>query len=197
MKKDRFVVFFDAVMAIIMTIVVLEFAIPKGTSWSDMRELGTQVAVYALSFFWLGMMWININTIWHQVEIIDRKVMWANMFMLFFSSMIPFLVIFVGDNLTAKIPQLLYGIDVICITVCNQVSAELLKVHNPVLIPVVRNLRRGIGIDLAVKAIGIILGMLIWPPIVIISVFVAMICLVVEFSIINKKHNLKSEGNNK
>lgn len=194
MKKDRFVAFFDAVMAIIMTIVVLEFAIPKGTNWSDMKELGTQVVVYALSFFWLGMMWININTIWHQVEVIDRKVMWVNMFMLFFSSMIPFLVVFVGANLTERIPQLLYGVDVVCITICNQLSAELLKKLNPVLLPIVTNLRLGIGIDLAIKTVGIILGMLIWPPITIISVFVAMICLVVEFSIANRKHNLKSEG---
>ena len=187
MKKDRFVAFFDAVMAIIMTIVVLEFAIPKGTSWSDMKELGTQVAVYALSFFWLGMMWININTIWNQVEIIDRKVMWVNMFMLFFSSMVPFLVVFVGANLTERIPQLLYGIDVICITICNQLSAELLKKQNPALVPIVKNLRFGIGIDLAIKTAGIILGMLIWPPFVIVSVFVAMICLVVEFSLVKKK----------
>lgn len=187
MKKDRFVAFFDAVMAIIMTIVVLEFAIPKGTNWSDMKELGAQVAVYALSFFWLGMMWININTIWHQVEIIDRKVMWVNMFMLFFSSMIPFLVVFVGANLTERIPHLLYGIDVICITVCNQISAELLKKLNPLLEPMVKALRKGISVDLCIKAAGIVFGMIFWPPIVIISVFVAMICLVVEFSAAHKK----------
>ena len=191
MKKDRFVAFFDAVMAIIMTIVVLEFALPKGTNWGDLKELGVQVAVYALSFFWLGMMWININTIWHHVEVIDRKIMWVNLFMLFFSSMIPFLVIYVGANLNARIPQLLYGVDVICITVCNQISAELLKEQNPTLTPIVKNLRVGIGIDLAVKTVGIILGMIFWPPIVIIAVFVAMLCLVVEFSITNKKHNIR------
>ena len=190
MKKDRFVAFFDAVMAIIMTIVVLEFAVPKGTNWSDLKDLGSQVMVYALSFFWLGMMWININTIWHNVEIITRRVMWVNMFMLFFSSMIPFLIVYLGKNLTAKIPQLLYGIDVIFITVCNQVSAEWLKKSNPQLEPTVKSLRLGIGIDLTVKAIGIILGMIIYPPIVIISVFIAMLCLVVEFSVVHKKQNI-------
>ena len=192
MKKDRFVAFFDAVMAIIMTIVVLEFVIPKSTEWSGLKDLGTQVAVYALSFFWLGMMWININTIWHQVEVIDRKVMWANMFMLFFSSMIPFLVVYVGSNLTARIPQLLYGIDVICITVCNQISAEILKTLNPVLEPMVKTLRKGICIDLCIKMLGIICGMIFWPPIVIISVFIAMICLVIEFSAEHRKRSNQS-----
>ena len=187
MKKDRFVAFFDAIMAIIMTIVVLEFALPGGTNWADLQDLGLQVMVYALSFFWLGMMWININTIWNQVEVISRKVMWVNMFMLFFSSMIPFLVLYVGSNMTARIPQLLYGIDVICITICNQISAEVLKTLNPSLEPMVKTLRKGIAIDLCIKAVGIILGMIFWPPIVTIAVFVAMICLVVEFSAAHKK----------
>ena len=187
MRKDRFVAFFDAVMAIIMTIVVLEFATPQGTRWSDLKGLATQVGVYALSFFWLGMMWININTIWDRVEVINRKVMWVNMFMLFFSSMIPFLIVYLSGNLTARIPQLLYGIDVICITVCNQISAEFLKEINPAIAPMVKSLRLGIGIDLSVKAAGILLGMLVYPPLVIISVFIAMLCLVVEFSIANKK----------
>ena len=104
--------------------------------------------------------------------------------------MIPFLIVYLGKNLTAKIPQLLYGIDVIFITVCNQVSAEWLKKGNPQLEPTVKSLRLGIGIDLTVKAIGIILGMIIYPPIVIISVFIAMLCLVVEFSVVHKKQNI-------
>ena len=132
-------------------------------------------------------MWININTIWDQVEKIDRRVMWTNLFMLFFSSMIPFLIVYVSANLTARIPLLLYGIDVICITICNQISAEILKNLNPALEPMVNRLRKGIGIDLCVKAVGILLGMLLWPPFVIVAVFVAMICLVVEFSSAHRK----------
>lgn len=189
MKKDRFVAFFDAIMAIIMTIVVLSFAQPSGTNWSDLKGLGVEVIVYALSFFWLGMMWINIHTIWHNVETITRPIIWVNMFMLFFSSMIPFLVVYVGNNIGEKIPQLLYGIDVICVTVCNQISAELLKKLNPSLKPEVIRLRKGIAIDLCVKIAGIVIGMTVFPPAVMISVFVAMICLVVEFSIMNKKRN--------
>lgn len=61
MKKDRFVAFFDAIMAIIMTIAVLQFAVPAGAKWSDLGDLGFQVLVYAMSFFWLGMLWISIH----------------------------------------------------------------------------------------------------------------------------------------
>ena len=84
MRKDRFEAFFDAMMAIIMTIVVLEFAIPHGTAWSDVQKLMFQIVVYAISFFYLGMMWMNIHTLWHNVEYITRSVMWVK-----FSILIP------------------------------------------------------------------------------------------------------------
>ena len=130
MRKDRFEAFFDAVMAIIMTIVVLEFAVPKGTDWSNVKGLMFQVVVYAISFFYLGMMWMNIHTLWHNVEYITRGVMWVNMIMLFFSSMLPFWVVYLGRNFFALVPQLLYGIDVLLITITNFISAELLRKHN-------------------------------------------------------------------
>ena len=56
MKKERFSAFYDAIMAIIMTIAVLEFKVPTGANWSDLESIGCQILVYALSFFWLGMM---------------------------------------------------------------------------------------------------------------------------------------------
>lgn len=115
--------------------------------------------------------------------------MWVNMFMLFFSSMIPFLVVYVGRNIGERIPQLLYGIDCICITICNQLSAEALKKYNPALEPEVKGLRKAIGIDLGIKVAGLIIGMAFWPPAVMLSVFIAMVTLVVQFSIMNRKRN--------
>ena len=98
MKKDRFAAFFDAVMAIIITIAVLQFAQPSGTQWQNLRELMYQIIVFAISFFWLGMMWFNIHNLWHDVEKISFGVIWMNMCVLFFSSMIPFFVAYVGMN---------------------------------------------------------------------------------------------------
>lgn len=187
MKKDRFAAFFDAVMAIIMTIVVLGFAIPKGTNWSDMGNLGFQVVIYALSFFWLGMMWMNIHTLWHEVEHITRGIILINMIMLFFSSMIPFLVLYLGQNFMDRNPQVLYGIDVICITLCNQMSAELLKKYNPKIANEVIGLRRGIALDIIIKVVGLVLGIFVFPPLVTISIFVAMIVVAIDFAVMYKK----------
>lgn len=183
MSKDRFVAFFDAIMAIIMTIVVLEFVIPSGTNWSDLDTLGYQIFAYAISFFWLGGMWINIHNIWHNVDIIDRSVLWTNIAMLFFSSMIPFLVVYVGRNINEIVPEVLYGIDVLCITVLNEISVELLARHHECVKAKIKSFRLSIIIDIAIKVVGIIFGITVFPMAILISVIVAMIFLIVWITI--------------
>ncbi len=179
MSKDRFVAFFDAIMAIIMTIVVLEFVIPSGTNWSDLGVLAYQVFAYAISFFWLGGMWINIHNLWHDVDIIDGGVLWTNIAMLFFSSMIPFFVVYVGRNINETIPQLLYGMDVLFITVCNEISVELLARHHDCVKTQIKSFRISVFIDLTIKIIGIIIGVTLFPMAIMISVIAAMIFLMV------------------
>ena len=187
MRKDRFEAFFDAVMAIIMTIVVLEFAVPKGTDWSNVKGVMFQVVVYAISFFYLGMMWMNIHTLWHNVEYITRGVMWVNMIMLFFSSMLPFWVVYLGRNFFALVPQLLYGIDVLLITITNFISAELLRKYNPALNYGVEYLRCGMILDISTKLIGIIVALIWFPPAITISVIVAMVVLSFNFTLLRRK----------
>lgn len=187
MKKDRFVAFFDAIMAIIMTIAVLQFAVPNGAKWIDLGDLGFQILVYALSFFWLGMMWINIHNLWHYVESISRGVLVINIIMLFFTSMIPFFVIYIGRYYHEPVPQLLYGIDVVCVSICNHLSLELLSKHNPQLDSAVKALRCTGAIDMIIKIAGIIIGMTIYPPAVTISVFIAGLMLLINFLLMRMK----------
>lgn len=188
MKKDRFVAFFDAIMAIIMTIVVLEFVIPNGTKWGDLSDLGYQVLVYALSFFWLGGMWISIHNLWHHVDVIDRGVLWTNIAMLFFASMIPFLVVYAGRNLTERVPQTLYGLDALFITILNEVSAEQLARHHECVKKQLSSFRRSVFTDIGIKAVGLVIGATVFPPAVLISILVAMISMVVWRTVASKKH---------
>ncbi len=196
MKKDRFEAFFDAMMAIIMTIVVLEFAIPHGTAWSDVQKLMFQIIVYAISFFYLGMMWMNIHTLWHNVEYITRSVMWINMIMLFFSSMIPFLVVYLGRNFFDLIPQLLYGIDVLLVTITNLVSAEILRKYNSALNFGVEYVRSGMILDITTKIVGILVAIFWFPPAITISVIVAMILLSINFTLLRRKKKAYKQKNN-
>ena len=179
MKKDRFVAFFDAIMAIIMTIVVLEFVIPGGTSWNDLETLLFQIIAYAVTFFYLASMWINIHDIWHDIEIISGGILWTNIVMLFFSSMIPFFTVYLGRNLSEIVPALLYGGDILLVTLSNIVSIELLSANNSQIKSNINTYRKLLAIDILIKLIGLILGIFVAAEFVLISVFVAMIFLAV------------------
>lgn len=74
MSKERLVVFTDAVIAIIMTILVLDLEKPSPVTLESLWELRTSFFAYALSFFWIGIMWVNMHTGWHDVKKIDNKV---------------------------------------------------------------------------------------------------------------------------
>ena len=191
MKKDRFIAFFDAILAIIMTIIVLEFIIPNGTDWSDLGTLWFQIIAYAVSFFWLGGMWINIHTLWHDVETIDRSVLFTNLALLFFSSMIPFFAVYFGRNITSKVPAILYGADVIIVTLLNELSAEFLAKHNASVKAMLGGFRLSIAIDTGIKAAGLIVGILCFPPAVLIGVLAAMVFITWHRVYLSKKQGLK------
>ena len=187
MKKERFIAFFDAIMAIIMTIVVLEFVIPNGPDWPDLKLLWFQILAYALSFFGLGVMWINHHSVWYHVETLTRPILFVNLFMLFFSSMIPFLTVYVGRNLDQKVPQMLYGINIILIVLCNQISIELLAKNNKGVKDRIKALRLSAIVDESIKLIGVIVGVTVFPQAVMISSFVSIIVLIFMFRLIKKK----------
>ena len=187
MKKDRFIAFFDAVMAIIMTIGVLEFVIPSGAGWKDLDVFWFQLIAYAISFFWLSTMWINLHSIWNHVERVTRGILFINMFTLFFSSMIPFLTVYLGRNLLEQVPQILYGTDVILIIICNFISNELLAKYNPELKKRIVKLRVAVVIDESIKILGVIVGTFGFPPAILISVFFSAIFLAIVFGIHKKR----------
>ena len=194
MKKDRFVAFYDAVMAIIMTIVVLEFVVPDGATWADLNVFWFQLLAYALSFFFLGTMWVNQHSVWNHVETVSRAILFVNLFTLFFSSMIPFLTVYVGRNIGEKVPQLLYGIDVIMIILCNYISTELLAKQNDELKKRIKMLRKTMVIDESIKIIGVIIGLSLFPQAVMIATFLSIIFLAIIFSI-RKRKRKKMQGN--
>ena len=187
MKKERFVAFFDAVMAIIMTIVVLEFVIPNGTLWEDLEILAFQIIAYAVSFFWLGGMWINIHGLWHDVKEIDRAVLWVNLATLFFSSMIPFFTVYFGRNITAQVPAFLYATDVLLVTLSNGISVELLSRKNDILKSKLRSFRISFYIDIFLKVTVIVVGATVFPPAILISVVVSTVFLSVYRIVAYKK----------
>ena len=90
MSKERLTAFTDAILAIIMTILVLELEKPETADWASLWALRSHFFSYTISFFWLGAMWVNMHNNWHRIKKIDNKVIWWSIIMLFFASFFPY-----------------------------------------------------------------------------------------------------------
>ena len=116
MKKDRVAAFTDAVLAIIMTILVLELEKPSEPTLAALWELRYSFFSYTLSFFWLGSMWVNIHNEWETIEKINAKTLWVTLVLLFFCSVIPYATDFVSRDFNSKVAQGFYGVFVMLVT---------------------------------------------------------------------------------
>ena len=109
MKTTRLEAFSDGVIAIIITIMVLELKTPTGHDWSDLRALGHVFGFYALSFIYLGIYWNNHHHMIHMSERVSGSVLWANLHLLFWLSLFPFGTAWMGDSHVAPLPTATYG----------------------------------------------------------------------------------------
>jgi uncharacterized membrane protein len=109
MSKGRLEAFSDGVMAIIITIMVLELKIPKGESIYDLFPLIPVFVCYLLSFVFLGIYWNNHHHLLQAVKNVNGKILWANMHLLFWLTLIPFTTAWMGENNFAPVPTAFYG----------------------------------------------------------------------------------------
>ena len=110
MNKTRLEAFSDAVIAIIMTIMVLELKVPHGADLEDLRPIIPVFLSYVLSFIYVAIYWNNHHHLWQAVQRISGRILWTNLHLLFWLSLIPFVTGWMGENNFAKIPVLFYGI---------------------------------------------------------------------------------------
>jgi uncharacterized membrane protein len=109
MGKDRLTAFSDGVIAIIITIMVLELKVPHGADWSALIGLGPNFVSYVLSFIYLAIYWNNHHHLLYTVTRVDGLILWANCHLLFWLSLIPAATAWMGDNFLAPIPTAVYG----------------------------------------------------------------------------------------
>jgi uncharacterized membrane protein len=108
MKRNRLEAFSDGVIAILITIMVLEFKVPNGTDLFDILPLLPIFLSYILSFIYIGIYWNNHHHLIHTVQKVSGSILWANMHLLFWLSLLPFATAFLGQNYLAKIPIIIY-----------------------------------------------------------------------------------------
>jgi uncharacterized membrane protein len=110
MGKERLAAFSDGVLAIIITIMVLEIQVPQGASFAALRPLLPVMLSYVLSFVYVGIYWNNHHHLFYVTERVGGSIMWANMHLLFWLSLIPFATHWVGADYTAPVPTAVYGL---------------------------------------------------------------------------------------
>lgn len=110
MTKTRLEAFTDAVIAIILTIMVLEMKVPHHTEWTALKPLIHVFLSYILSFIYIGIYWNNHHHMMHAARKIDGRVLWANLHLMFWLSLIPFVTGWMGENHFEAMPTALYGV---------------------------------------------------------------------------------------
>jgi uncharacterized membrane protein len=110
MGKGRLEAFSDGVIAIIITIMVLELKVPHGESFDALVPLLPVLLSYVLSFVYVGIYWNNHHHMLHASSRVNGRVMWANLHLLFWLSLVPFVTSWMGENHFAMLPVALYGV---------------------------------------------------------------------------------------
>ncbi|HEY0046715.1 MAG TPA: TMEM175 family protein [Flavobacterium sp.] len=130
MKTARLEAFSDGVIAIIITIMVLELEVPQSPELKSLGHLLPVIISYVLSFIYLGIYWNNHHHLLLGTEKINGSIMWANHFLLFWLSLIPFVTAWVGENHFETIPVALYGVVMLMASVAFWILQTRIVAHN-------------------------------------------------------------------
>jgi uncharacterized membrane protein len=108
--RNRLEAFSDGVIAIVITIMVLELRAPHAAGLAELRPLAPVFSSYVLSFVYLGIYWSNHHHMLHMAEHVDGRILWANLHLLFWLSLVPFVTAWMGETHAAPLPAALYGV---------------------------------------------------------------------------------------
>lgn len=126
MNKDRLEAFSDGVIAIIITIMVLELKVPHEANLAALGPLFPVFLSYILSFINLGIYWNNHHHLLQAIRHVNGKVLWANLHLLFWLSLIPFVTAWAGENNFAPLPVAFYGIVLLCAAIAYWILTNVL-----------------------------------------------------------------------
>lgn len=130
MTKNRMETFSDGVIAIIITIMVLELRVPHGSDLAALKPLVPVLLSYVLSFVYLGIYWSNHHHMLHAVEHVNGGVLWANLHLLFWLSLVPFVTSWMGENHFGRWPVAVYGIVLLFASIAYFIlSRALISLH--------------------------------------------------------------------
>jgi uncharacterized membrane protein len=130
MGKGRLEAFSDGVVAIIITIMVLELKVPHGADWAALKALSPIFLSYVLSFVYVGIYWNNHHHLFQAVHKVNGRILWANLHLLFWLSLTPFVTGWMGENHFAPLPVALYGVNLIMAAIAYTILVRALLAHH-------------------------------------------------------------------
>ncbi len=130
MSKGRLEAFSDGVFAVIITIMVLEMKVPAQSSFTALRQVFPVFVTYVVSFVYVGIYWNNHHHLLHASDRVSGSILWANLHLLFWLSLIPFATAWLGVDVSAPAPIALYGSVLFCAGVAYYILEQLLIRHH-------------------------------------------------------------------
>jgi uncharacterized membrane protein len=131
MEKSRLEAFSDCVIAILITIMVLELKVPHAATWDALVELRPTILAYVLSFINLGIYWSNHHHLIYATQRINGAVLWANLHLLFWLSLMPFTTAWMGENHFAAVPTVAYGADLLASSIAYFILVQTILAQEP------------------------------------------------------------------
>ena len=154
MKTSRLEAFSDGVLAIIITIMVLELHPPEGTDMASLLQKTPVFLSYIFSFIYLGIYWNNHHHLIQATQKVNGKILWANLHLLFWLSLIPFTTAWIGRNHEAQLPAVVYGVVLLfCAIAYFILQKVIIESHNGAL-----TLQKAIGVDTKGKVSIVLYG---------------------------------------
>lgn len=177
METERFEALIDAILAIIITIIVLEIPLASNGSWQALLDIKYEFVIYAISFMICFNFWNFNNNIFSIVNKVDPKVIWTMGITLFVFSLLPYLTTFVAENFYVFFPQLMYGLIFIATAILSIINSKFLKESDPgnVALQVALNDNKTFLITIILVIIGIFIGYFAYPPAVMICCLISII----------------------
>lgn len=174
---ERFEAFFDAIVAIILTVIVLEITMASAGSWEALFEMKLEFLAYIISFIVCFNYWNFNNNLFSIVNRIDGKVIWSIGASMFVLSLIPYLSHFVANNFNSFVAQACYGIDFIVVAILSIITSNALKNVDAGNIALMVALENHIPFysTIVIVGLGMIVGYIFYPPAIIISCLVSIL----------------------
>ncbi len=177
METERFEALIDAILAIIITIIVLEIPLASNGSWQALLDIKYEFIIYAISFMICFNFWNFNNNIFSIVNKVDPKVIWTMGLTLFVFSLLPYLTTFVAENFYDFFPQFLYGLIFIATAIFSLIIGRFLKGADPgnIALHVALKDQSAMYFTIILVVVGIAIGYYAYPPAIMLCCLISIL----------------------